>query len=573
MKKLAIALCLILLLCLSMPAFPQSKGMRIYDPDTKKFHTIRGYENSYAVCIGINEYKFWPQLSYAVSDAVAMKEKLEERGFTEVKLVTNEEATQKGILSAISWLGTIAGEEDRVVIYFSGHGETEEGIRGQTGYIIPVNCPDTGYYANAISMGKIREATNLIRAKHILYVMDCCYSGVGLVRPRSRDDFIDRMTEYPCVYMITAGQAGEEALETGGHGIFTQYVLRGLDGEADYDNNRVITGTELGQYTQTWVIRKAEQLNRTQTPQFGRMDGEGEIVFVLETQAATLIISSIPDKAVIRINGVMQPEVTPAELTMLPDEYTITLEHDDYDPYIEKVTLIDGQIHLIEEAPLPPQTQLYVTSVPPGSRIDLGELGVYQTPAMLPGVKPGDYRVRASIRGCRDTVRRFSVMPHTENRLELQLFPCSRSQMAWRSLFIPGWGQYYGGRYGTGTLFLLAGVGAAAGAAISYIQYGNAVDEYDISVKRYNDAFEPDEFQSAKRAMIDAHDSADGKFAFRQAMFIAAGVVWGANMAHVLIAGPVRAPESPQAQAELPQWQIAPRVMPDSLSVMFAYRF
>ena len=131
---------------------------------------------------------------FIVSDAEAMKEKLVERGFDEVRLITNENATRDGILSAIAWLGQVAGEDDRVVIYFSGHGETQEGIRGKTGYIIPVDCPKENYYVKAISMGKIREATSLIPAKHVLYIMDCCYSGVALVTPRADEEFMIEMT-------------------------------------------------------------------------------------------------------------------------------------------------------------------------------------------------------------------------------------------------------------------------------------------------------------------------------------------------------------------------------------------
>ena len=133
MKRLEIALCLVLLLSLANTTFSQSgdmqgKGMRVLDPDTKK--SVKVYENSYAVCIGIDEYVYWPMLSCAVSDAVAMQKKLMERGFNEVKLITNEEATKQGILSALAWLARTAHEDDRVVIYFSGHGETREGRGG-----------------------------------------------------------------------------------------------------------------------------------------------------------------------------------------------------------------------------------------------------------------------------------------------------------------------------------------------------------------------------------------------------------------------------------------------------------
>jgi sulfatase modifying factor 1 len=297
MRTLQGALCMILLaLLLTMPASSQTKGMRIFNPRTNEVESVKGYENSYAVCIGIDEYEHWPRLGCAVADAEAMQEKLIEHGFAEARLITNREATRDAILSGIAWLGKVAGREDRAVIYFSGHGETVEGRTKDVGYIIPVDCPREDYYVNAISMAKIKEATEEIKAKHILYVMDCCYSGIALMTRGADEAFMIEMTRDPCVYMITAGKAGEEALETGGHGIFTYYVLRGLDGEADYDKNGVVSGTELGLYSNKWVSFEARQRNKSQTPQFGRLDGEGEIVFVPRVEERVEEETEPPDR-------------------------------------------------------------------------------------------------------------------------------------------------------------------------------------------------------------------------------------------------------------------------------------
>jgi hypothetical protein len=239
-----------------------------------------GYDKSYAVCIGINDYKYWPKLNCAVSDAMNVKDVLFKVGFDEVRIIKDSDATQHNILSALSWLGKKARGNDRAVIYFSGHGETHKSDRSEIGYIIPVNCPKEDYYVNAISMSKLREATSVINAKHVLYVMDSCYSGMALIKGSREDEFVAAMTNDPVVYMITAGKAGEEAIESQGHGIFTQYFLRGMKGEADYDKNEVITGTELGMYTKKWVVHESNILNRRQTPQHGRIDGEGEIIFI-----------------------------------------------------------------------------------------------------------------------------------------------------------------------------------------------------------------------------------------------------------------------------------------------------
>ena len=53
-----------LILCLTISASSQMRGMmRITDPRTNEVQMVKGYENSYAVCIGIDKYGYWPQLN------------------------------------------------------------------------------------------------------------------------------------------------------------------------------------------------------------------------------------------------------------------------------------------------------------------------------------------------------------------------------------------------------------------------------------------------------------------------------------------------------------------------------
>ena len=53
----------------------------------------------------------------------------------------------------------------------------------QLGFIVPVDADASNYYSTAISMTSLREAADLIPAKHIYFVMDSCYSGLALTRP------------------------------------------------------------------------------------------------------------------------------------------------------------------------------------------------------------------------------------------------------------------------------------------------------------------------------------------------------------------------------------------------------
>ena len=87
------------------------------------------YDNSWALVVGVNDYDNVPDLHYAVEDALAIKNLLiNDLGFprNNVRYLIDKEATQSNINKEMSKLLKSAGENDRVVFYFAGHGETEE---------------------------------------------------------------------------------------------------------------------------------------------------------------------------------------------------------------------------------------------------------------------------------------------------------------------------------------------------------------------------------------------------------------------------------------------------------------
>ena len=99
------------------------------------------YDNSYALIIGINEYQNVKKLSYAVNDAKAIYNKLiNEYDFhnSKVKLLLDARATNYNIKKEFNSIVLSAGSNDRILIYFAGHGETmplPDG--GEMGYLIP----------------------------------------------------------------------------------------------------------------------------------------------------------------------------------------------------------------------------------------------------------------------------------------------------------------------------------------------------------------------------------------------------------------------------------------------------
>jgi hypothetical protein len=242
------------------------------------------YGKSIAVVIGINGYEKWPPLEYAMQDAKAIQKRLREIGFDNVTLILDKEATQSRILTELFHnLPQKVGPDDRLVFYFAGHGQTVDlSGGGKRGYIIPVDGEPGQESGTAISMEQVKSLSSRISAKHILYVMDSCYSGLGLSRAAGPSPtisgFLRKVATMRAVQIVTAGGSGEQAQERGGHGLFTGFFLKALEGAADINKDGVVTGSELGTYLRPTV---SEASSQAQTPLYGRLEGEGEFLFFI----------------------------------------------------------------------------------------------------------------------------------------------------------------------------------------------------------------------------------------------------------------------------------------------------
>lgn len=246
------------------------------------------YRESYAVVIGIDDYANWPRLRYAVNDARSIRDTLVNKyGFKpqNVTLLANKDATRENIIAT---LGTTLADtrkvrrEDRVFVFFAGHGATRRLPSGRDlGYIVPVEASADNFQTQAISMTQLQDISEAIPAKHVLFIMDSCYSGLALTRGGARPDggvYARELARRGARQMFTAGGADEQVADNGpnGHSIFTWTLLQGLEGKADLNGDGIITASELAAH----VAPVVSTLSR-QTPAFGNLVGSegGDMIF------------------------------------------------------------------------------------------------------------------------------------------------------------------------------------------------------------------------------------------------------------------------------------------------------
>jgi peptidoglycan/xylan/chitin deacetylase (PgdA/CDA1 family)/uncharacterized caspase-like protein len=309
------------------------------------------YRESWAVLIGIDDYAKWPKLRYAVNDATAIRDLLIRRYQFKpenIFLLLDREATREKILSLLGDKLADPGlvkHDDRVLVFFAGHGATRKLPSGrELGYIVPVEAAIDNFHGQAISMTNFQDISEAIPAKHVLFVMDSCYSGLALTRgarPAGGQNFLQEVSRRSARQMLTAGGADQQVADSGpnGHSVFTWTLMQALEGNGDLNGDGVITASEIAAYAGPIVSSLSQQ-----TPAFGSLPGSegGEFVFELRHEGEFLNDQSAElDQEAIQLN---------AEIARLRAEITAKAERNQK----LKVELAQTQEALQRGGPAPP---------------------------------------------------------------------------------------------------------------------------------------------------------------------------------------------------------------------------
>lgn len=273
----------------SQTAAPQKRDLKVekIEPDANlpKAPTI---PRSYAVIVGISHYANIPdklQLQFPERDAQSIYTTLisPEGGrfkAENVVLLTGAKATLAGMREQIDkWLPSVAQADDRVLIYFAGHGFLYHGKAYLAPYDINLdNIQATGYPMD--ELGSVVGAK--INARYKILLTDACHSGA--ITPDDTQTLNHTLAGLnSSLFSLTASRDRESSFESpeleGGHGVFTYYVVRGLEGEADTNADGIVTADELAEYVHTQV-REATGAKQNPTSDRGTYDPQMLLSYV-----------------------------------------------------------------------------------------------------------------------------------------------------------------------------------------------------------------------------------------------------------------------------------------------------
>ncbi|WP_435356145.1 caspase family protein [Emticicia sp. SJ17W-69] len=205
---------------------------------------------SYAVIVGISDYKILTNKSgdliYAKYDALKFLQFLKTpKGgnipASNIIFLSNSDATKAKIMTSLN-LFRKAHKNDKVIFYFSGHG-IDKGF-------VPYDVSATN--SNSILWhDEIKNAFKDCDASIKICFADACLSGSMKTlsnTTKSDDKSVDKNDSN--VAMILSSRSSQNSLESNATkgGVFTYFLLKGLNGGADKNSNYIVTIRELYTY-------------------------------------------------------------------------------------------------------------------------------------------------------------------------------------------------------------------------------------------------------------------------------------------------------------------------------------
>ncbi len=274
-----------------------------------------------AVIIGNKSYKPGvPAVDFAHSDADAMnKWVVEVLGYRAEDVIDLRDATKTELET---WFGHQTNPRGKlakwlrqggeVVVYYSGHGIP--GPQDHRAYLLPSDAdPDTAEI-NGYPLEVLVANLAQLQARSVTVFLDACFSGqTAAGSPLARDTRAFGLKPNPTKVMgnvtVLSAASGSQAASSdkdAGHGLFTEYLLRAVYGEADKsrwgNGDGKVTLDEVKKYLdEEMTYRASRVLSREQTAD-------------LAGDAGRVVVAWAPGKAPVRPGGGQRVDFPPGKV-------------------------------------------------------------------------------------------------------------------------------------------------------------------------------------------------------------------------------------------------------------------
>ena len=243
--------------------------------DTPDYH-LSPKPDDFAVVVGIEDYdNDLPQSEFSKRDAKAFKSHLLAMGVppSHIQFLIGRRATGNALKARIEeWLPKNVKPDSTVFFYFSGHGAPDPATGDA--YLVPFDGDPEYLTDTAYPLKHLYAELSGLKAHRVIAALDSCFSGAGgrSIIAKGTRPLVSEIKEGVIprngkLIVLTASKSDQISgvIESAGHGAFTYYFLKGLNGKALHRHH--VTLGSLYHYLAPKVSDAASLDNRDQNPQ------------------------------------------------------------------------------------------------------------------------------------------------------------------------------------------------------------------------------------------------------------------------------------------------------------------
>ena len=241
--------------------------------------------NALALIIGVDKYANTnARAIYADNDAQLFADYASQKlgvPINRIKILLNQNAGQSELLLSLKqWLArSVRQNKSDVYIFFAGHGLASD--NGEKMYLLPYDGTPQLLEDTAILRDRLFNDISKSNPRSVTIFLDTCYSGTTrtpeiLVASRPIA-IIAKQQPIPKDFTIFTAAASDQTakpLEEVKHGLFSYFLMKGMEGDADANYDNKITTWELHNFIKKNVL---QQSSGAQTPE---LQGSKERVLV-----------------------------------------------------------------------------------------------------------------------------------------------------------------------------------------------------------------------------------------------------------------------------------------------------
>ena len=235
-------------------------------------------KDAVALVVGLSEYQDAPTAPFADRDAEYFRDYAHRAlGVPKpnIKMLVNEDASRTGLMKVLKlWLPAIATpDQSDVFVFFAGHGLAN--AVGDKLYFLPYDTDLALLDDTAVLRDEVFASLLNAKPRSVTFFLDTCYSGgtrteEPLVADARGIRVVTKSTRIPPNFTVLSAAGNDQissSLPEAKHGLFSYYLMKGLEGNADLNDDRKITMGELYQFVLRNVPRQAVSNGRKQNPQ------------------------------------------------------------------------------------------------------------------------------------------------------------------------------------------------------------------------------------------------------------------------------------------------------------------